>query len=145
MEDPFSHNQRDFHGLGFHDSSVGKESTCNAEDPRSQFNFWVGKNCWRRDRLSTPVFLGFSCGSAGKESACNVGDLSFIPGLGRSGEGKGYPLQNSGLENSTDYSPWGCKESDTTEWLSLSLWSLPTGVQETPTPTPTQAHSSHGN
>ena len=40
-------------------------------------------------------------GSAGKESDCNVGDLSLIPGLGRSpGEGKGYPLQYSGLENS---------------------------------------------
>ena len=41
---------------------------------------------------------------AGKESACNVGDLCSIPGLGRSpGEGKGYPLQYSGLENSMDY------------------------------------------
>jgi len=36
-----------------------------------------------------------------KESACNMGDLGSIPGLGRSpGEGKGYPLQYSGLENS---------------------------------------------
>ena len=43
------------------------------------------------------------CGSAGKETACNVGDLCLIPGLGRSpGEGKGYPLQHSGLENSMD-------------------------------------------
>ena len=43
------------------------------------------------------------CGSAGKESAYNVGDLSSIPRLGRfSGEGKGYPLQYSGLENFTD-------------------------------------------
>ena len=42
-------------------------------------------------------------GSAGKESACNAGDLGSIPGMGRSpGEGKGYPLQYSGLENSTD-------------------------------------------
>ena len=50
-----------------------------------------------------PGFLGFPCGSAGKESACNVGDLGSIPGLGRSpGEGKGYPLQYSGLENSMD-------------------------------------------
>ena len=41
--------------------------------------------------------------TAGKESACNVGDLSLIPGLGISpGEGKGYPLQYSGLENSMD-------------------------------------------
>ena len=69
--------------------------------------------------------MGFPCGYSGKESACNVGDLGLIPGLRRSpGEGKGYPLQYSGLENSMDYvySPWGCKESDRTEWLSLSLW-----------------------
>ena len=46
---------------------------------------------------------GFPGGSAGKESACNVGDLGLIPGLGRSpGEGNGYPLQYSGLENSMD-------------------------------------------
>ena len=46
----------------------------------------------------------FSCGSAGKESACNAGDLGGIPGFGRSsGEGKGYPLQYSSLENSMDY------------------------------------------
>ena len=42
-------------------------------------------------------------GTAGKESTCNVGDLGSIPGLGRSpGEGNGYPLQYSGLENSID-------------------------------------------
>ena len=47
--------------------------------------------------------VGFPCGSAGKESACNAGGLGSIPGLGRSpGEGKGYPLQYSGLENSMD-------------------------------------------
>ena len=46
------------------------------------------------------------CGSAGKESTCNAGDLGLIPGVGRSpGEGKG--------------SPWGHKESDTTERLVL--------------------------
>ena len=40
----------------------------------------------------------------GEESACNAGDLDSIPGLGRSpGEGKGYLLQYSGLENSMDY------------------------------------------
>ena len=51
--------------------------------------------------LSDP--RGFPCGSAGKESTCNVGDLGSVPGLGRSpGEGKGYPLQYSGLENSMD-------------------------------------------
>ena len=53
-----------------------------------------------KGRLPTPVFLGFPCGSAGKETACSVGDLGSIPGLGRSpGEGKGYPLQNSGLRS----------------------------------------------
>ena len=115
MEEPFSHNQRDFHGLGFHDSSIEcKESTCNAEDPRLQFNFWIGKNCWRRDRLSTPVFLGFSCGSAGKESTCNVRDLGLIPGLGRSpGKGKGYALQYSGLEISMDFLVYGVANSQT--------------------------------
>ena len=71
----------------FPDGSDGKESACNGRRP--QFNSWVGKLPWRRDRLSTPVFLGFPCGSAGKESACNVGDLGSIPVLGRSpGEGK---------------------------------------------------------
>ena len=60
-------------------------------------------------------------GSEVKASACNVADLGSIPGLGRSpGEGKGYPPQYRGLENSMD-SPWGPKESDTTERLSLSL------------------------
>ena len=45
------------------------------------------------------ISFGLPCGSAGKESTCNVGDLGSIPGLGRSpGEGKGYPLQYSGLK-----------------------------------------------
>ena len=87
---------------GFPDSSAGKESTCNAGDPGLILG--LGRSCWRKDRLPTPVFLGFPCGSAGKDSACNAGDLGSIPGLGRSpGEGKGYPLQYSGLENSMDY------------------------------------------
>ena len=67
---------------------------------RPRLDSWVGKIRWRRHRLPTPVFLGFCGGSAGKESALNAGDLSSIPGLGRSpGEGKGYPLQYSGLES----------------------------------------------
>ena len=48
--------------------------------------------------------LGLPCDSAGKESACSAGDLRSMPGLGRfPGEGKGYPLQYSGLENFMDY------------------------------------------
>ena len=88
---------------------------------RPQFDSWVRKIRWRRDRLPTPVFLGFPCGSAGKESTCNVGDLGSIPGFGRSpGAGKGYPPQYSGLENSMDCIVHGVSESDTTEQLSLS-------------------------
>ena len=69
-----------------------------------QFNTWVEKILWRRNRLSTPVSLGFLYGSAGKDSVSNVRDLGSIPGLGRSrGERKGYPLQHSGLENFVDY------------------------------------------
>ena len=71
--------------------------------------------------LMIPSLLGFPCGPAAKEAACNVVDLGSTPGLGRCpGEGKGYPLQYSGLENSTD-SPRGRKELDRTEQLSLSL------------------------
>ena len=63
------------------------------------------------------IYLSFPCGSAGKESACNVGDLDLIHGLGRSlGEGKGYPLQDYGLENSMDCIVHGVSKSCT--WLS---------------------------
>ena len=67
-------------------------------------------------------FGGFPGGSDGKESNCNAGDLGSIPGLGRSpGQGKGHPLQYSGLVNSMGYSPWGRKELDMTEQLSVTL------------------------
>ena len=57
---------------------------------------------------------GFPGGSDGKESTCNVGDLGSIPRLGRSpGEGKGYPLHFSGLENSMDCIVCGVAESRT--------------------------------
>ena len=57
---------------------------------------------------------GFPGGSEGKVSACNAGDLGSIPGLGRSpGEGKGYPLQYSGLENSMDCIVHGVSKSQT--------------------------------
>ena len=58
--------------------------------------------------------LGFPNSSVGKESACNAGDPSSIPGSGRSpGEGKGYPLQYSGLENSVDCIDHGVAKSQT--------------------------------
>ena len=73
------------------------------------------------------VFLqDFPGGSEGKASACNAGDPGLIPGLGRCpGEGNENPLQYSCLEKShgqmslVGYSPWGCKESDTTEQRHL--------------------------
>ena len=84
---------------------------------RPRFNSWVGKISWRRERLPTPVFLGFPCGSAGKEFGCKAGDLGLLPGLGRSpAEGKGYPLQYSGLENSMDCIVHGIAKS----WTRLS-------------------------
>ena len=72
--------------------------------------------------------LGFPGGSEAKVSACNAGDLDSILGSGRApGEGTGNPLQYSCLENPMDgeawwaYNPWGCKESDRTEWLHFTF------------------------
>ena len=58
--------------------------------------------------LNLPDLLnGFPGGSDGKESACNAGDLSSIPGLGRSpGGGNGNPLQYSCLENPKERRAW---------------------------------------
>ena len=80
---------------------------------------------------SQNIFITPSPGdSDGKESPCNEEDLSSIHGSGRSpGEGNGYPLQYSCLEDSMVrgawgggiYHLWGCKESDMTEQLTLSF------------------------
>ena len=60
--------------------------------------------------------LGFPDSSVGKEFTCNAGDLGLIPGLGRSpGEGKGYALQYSGLENFMDCIVHGIAKS----WTQL--------------------------
>ena len=96
-----------------------------------EFNSWVRKIRWRRDRLPMSVYFGFPCGSAGKKSAYNVEDLGSIPGLGWCpGEGRGYPLQYSGLENSMDCIVHGVSKSWTQlsdfhfllYWLCQSLW-----------------------
>ena len=63
----------------------------------------------------------FPCGSAGRESTCNVGDLGWIPELGRSpGEGKGYSFQYSGLKNSMNSIAHGIAKS----WTRLSNFHL---------------------
>ena len=106
---------------GFPDSSVGKESACNAEDPGSIPG--SDRSSGEGIGYPLPVLLGFPCGSAGKESTRNVEDLVSIPGLGRSPCRRErlstpvfWPREFQGL-----YSPWGRKESDTIEQLSLSL------------------------
>ena len=72
--------------------------------------------------------MGFPGGSAGKEFAHNAGDLGWIPRLGRSpGEGNGYQLQHSNLENSMDRGDWqamvhGSQSLIMTEKLTLSLF-----------------------
>ena len=64
--------------------------------------------------IEVDAFMGFPGGLDGKESASNAGDPGSIPGLGRfPGEGKGYPLQYSGLENSMDCIVHGVAKSRT--------------------------------
>ena len=68
--------------------------------------------------FSCSKWVSFPCGSPGKESACSAGDLGSIPELGRCpGEGKGYPLQYSGLENFMDCIVYGVKKS----WTRLAF------------------------
>ena len=100
---------------GFLNSSIGKESS-GIQCRKPRFNSWVRKIRWKRDRLPTPVFLGFLCGSAGNESACTAGDLGSIHGLGGPPrEGKNYPLQYSGLENSIGLNRVGY------DWVTFSF------------------------
>ena len=96
--------------LGFPDSSVGKESACNAGDPCS-IPGW-GRSTG--EGIGYPLQYSWASLVAQlvKNSTCNAGDLGLIPGLGRSpGEGKDYPLRYSGLENSMDYTVQGVTES----------------------------------
>ena len=89
--------------FSYHDSLIAQLVKNLPAMQETLVRFLGQKIPWRRDRLPTPVFLDFPCDSAGKESPCNVGELGSIPGLGESPEeGKGYPLQYSGLENSRD-------------------------------------------
>ena len=72
---------------GFPDSSVGKESACNAGDP----GLISGSGRSAGEGIDYPLQCFWT---VGKESTCNVGDLGSILRLGRyPGEGKGYPLQ----------------------------------------------------
>ena len=87
-------------GQDFHDSSVGKESVCSAQDPSSIPG--LGRSAG--ERIGYPLQYSWASLVAQLvESISNAAGLGSIPGLGRSpGDRKGYLLQYSGLENSMD-------------------------------------------
>ena len=112
---------------GFPDSSVGKESACNAGDPSSI----PGSRRSAGEGIDLP--LQYSWTFLGAQLVKNLPAMleTWVRSLGWEDlleKGKATHLQYSGLENSMDlYSPWGHKELDTTEWLSLSpksTWKL---------------------
>ena len=95
---------------GFPDSSVGKESACNAGDPSSIPG--LGRSAGEGKGYPLQYSWASLVAQLVKKSPCNVGDLGSIPGLGRSpGERKGYPLWYSGLENPMDYIVHGVAKS----------------------------------
>ena len=106
---------------GFPHSSVGKESASNAGDPSSI----PGSGRSDGEGIGYPLqysWACFPCGSAGKDSTCNVGHLGLIPGFERSpwrSERLPTPVFWSGEFHGL-YSPWGLKELDMTEQLSLT-------------------------
>ena len=98
--------------MGFPDSSVGKESACNAGDPGSI----PGSGRATGEGIGYPLQYSwaFLVTQLIKYLTCSAEDLGLIPGLGRSpGEEKGYPLQYSGLENAMDCIVHGVAKSRT--------------------------------
>ena len=104
--------------------------------PRNYILIYIIVCHQKKQDLDTVLFwtLGFPGGSEFKASAWNAGDWGLIPGSGRSpGEGKWQPTpvllpgKSLGGRSLVANSPWGCKESDTTEWLiwseAASIWS----------------------
>ena len=109
-----SPSQRSLLGLPSFSEYVTQTDVDTHTHPTAQSNRRPYVNCFC-------AFLPLYRPNSGEESTCNAGDVGLIPGSGRSsGEGNGNPLQYSCLENSGQrslmgYSPWGCKELDTTE------------------------------
>ena len=137
--------------IDFPCGSDGKESACNAGDPGLIHMNWIiilplallyhpiiKTSFLDRFHLlkASPIWISLMMTLAsliaqfGKESTCNTEDSSSIPGLGRSpGEGKGYLLQYSGLENSMDCIVHGVAKSPT--WLSdFHFTSLQDGIKQ---------------
>ena len=105
----------------YHTETIFSVPNYTTHIPNPAINYLISTSL--NSTLSPHIFIhltldrGFPCSSDGKESACNVGDLGSIPGSGRSpGEGKGYPLQYSGLVNFMDCIVHGVAKSRT--WLS---------------------------
>ena len=119
----------------------GDQTQPHCKDKRDLLTIKQGEDWWTESHKGTKrkgdsgqiafdkAFAGdraSSGGTDGKESACSARDPGLIPGSGRSpGEGKGYPLQYSGLEIpwteiQSMESPWGHKVSNRTEQLTLS-------------------------
>ena len=102
--------------MGFPDSS-GKEAACHAGDPSL-----IPRSGRSGEGICYPLQYSWTSLVAQLIKTCKVGDLGLIPGLGRSpGEGSGYPLQYSGLENPMDKGVWqatvhGVAKSQT--WLN---------------------------
>ena len=96
---------------------VAPDTDMTADSHRHEIQFLSPNNLWLEKNeinYQVNINMSFPCGSAGKESACNAGNLGLSSGLGRSsGEGKGYPLQYFGLENSMDCIVHGVAKSQT--------------------------------
>ena len=87
--------------MGFHDSSVGKESACNAGNPGSILG--SGRSTGEGIGYLLQYSWAYLVAQLVKNPPANARDLGSIPGLeGSLGEGKGYLFQYSGLENSLD-------------------------------------------
>ena len=102
--------------------SPSRGSSRPRDQTRISLAFCIGRGIlYQQTHLKSPIrniyretYKGFPAGSAGKESTRNAGDLSSIPGLGRSpGEGNGNRLQYPGLENSTGCIVHGVAKSQT--------------------------------
>ena len=89
-------------GQLIHELPLGRETPSFLKDVLySGSHLWLTPGIIRKKKSLLCMIMGFPCGSADKECTCNVGDLGLIPGLARHpGEGKGNPVQYSGLEDS---------------------------------------------
>ena len=117
---PFSSYKEEFCGGGWKIDGINKIAIARSRSADLYFD------CKRQDSGASQVVLVVKNPPA---KAGDTGDVGSAPGLGRSlGVGHGNPLKYSCLENPhgqrslEGYSPWGCKESDSTEQLSTVRW-----------------------